>query len=248
MSLLKPLALVAVVIFLVLTLFRSVEDEIDIQREIDIEETTQLGVLASSLNNPARPAAPVRRSATPQPEPETTRAASAAVEEAERELQRFNQIEAALTLAEYVTADLVNERTGTLATWKAVSSPAPAASLFTEDFRVRLGNNHFEYQDGFVRYDFSMDIEEITEETVKGQITIRRVLQTQPPRPNSISASGTFKITDGIVIVDRLPRMRLLELPNSALSTIYGSQAFLSGTTELVQIIKFANPTNSPED
>src|SRR5690606_37917230 len=195
MSLLKPVVLVGVFIALILVLFRSVEDEIEVQREVDIEETTQLGVLATSLNSPSRPLTkPVKEAASPQPrqQAETTQAAAAAVKEAERVLQKFNQIEATLSLAEYNAIEFFDEKTGAPVQWKSVASPTPLSSLMNEEFRVKLGNNHFEYQDGFVRYDFTMNIEEITEETVKGRITIRRVLQTQPPQQNSVTASGTF--------------------------------------------------------
>jgi hypothetical protein len=253
-SLIKPILFVALLIGAFFFLFRSVENSIVEPEEVEIE-TTQIGSGASSLRvagaskPPPAPAAvesEANITATRNDNVALLMPNAANVSEA----QKFNQVQLTFAVGEESVVELAEEDKPNQ-NWHLVSQPSPVFTSTPEEVILRTGNNTFEYADELIVYDMNFFIEEITDKNVKVKLNIRRTLRAlsqEGGNSNAYSIEQTIPLDQTLIIVDPLPRAAVIDRPNSILSTLYRSQAFLSRATEFVQIIKFGNPSNSPQE
>lgn len=250
-SLMKPVIFALIIIGLLFFLFKNVVEKSIITPELEVEQSTQLGAGAGSLNTgKVRPTATQSRAkATPAQHTLAVTRTGTENKLTETPSQKFNQIGATFTIAEHSGLDLFNEN-GAEKSWRLVGQTSPINSFVTEDVSLKLGNNTFDFVDDLIRYDITLVIEEITDKDVKIKLTMRRALRatSQTGQSNSTVVNTRVPLDQNLIIVDSLPRNAAIDRPNSILSTLYKSQLFLSHASELVQIIKFENPTNSPQE
>lgn len=250
----KPIAFVIIIIALIFLLFKSVENRI-ITPEIEIEESTQIGSGASSLKfSKTRGQALQERMDEGSSDVEST-AARLTVAPSENTLvagkaatapvEKFNQVTASFTLAEHGIEES-NGKSSFL-----ISQSSPLNSSGTEEMVLKVGNNTFVFEDELIVYDLNFFVEEITEKEVSVKINVKRTLRARlqaGSQTNSMSITQRVPMGESLIIIDALPRRASIDRPNSILSTIYKSPSFLSQASELVQIIKFENPSNSPQE
>lgn len=253
-SLMKPVVFVLVIIAILFFLFKNVvQKSMTTTPELEVEQSTQLGVGAGSLNTgktrqAAQPQATQRASRATQPTNEQASTAPKAVAEAPSE--KFNLVSATFTVAEHAPLDAFSENS-TEKTWGLVAQTSAINSFVTEDVNLKLGNNTFDFVDDLIRYDITLNIQEITNKSVKIRLNMRRLLRastTAGNQGNSASIDTEVPLDQSLIIIDPLPRNAVIDRPNSILSTLYKSQLFLSRASELVQIIKFNNPSNSAQE
>lgn len=249
-SLLKPVLFVLVIIGLLFFLFKNVVEKTIIAPELEVQESTQLGVGASSLNTGRnREVLPAPTKEKPDATNPLTAATSAVeTEKAEVSSQKFNQVSATFTLAEH-GLDSFNENDAEKS-WRLLAQTSPINSFATEDANLKLGDNTFDFVDDQIRYHITLALEEITDKDVKIKLNMRRALLTtnQNGQSYSVSIDTRVPLDQSLLIVDSLPRNAAIDRPNSVLSTLYKSRLFLSHASELVQIIKFNNPSNLPQE
>ena len=250
-SLLKPVLFVAILIGAVYFLFKTVETNITTPEAPVVSETTQMGVGAGSLRTTGAPAPAAPRRVVAEPA-QGIQAAKPAVERAAAPAAKFNQIQLSFMVGEHTDLDQLNDNdTKPNQTWHLVAQANPTYGSSPETVMLRTGNNTFEYADPLISYDMNFFIEEITDKDIKVKINMNRVLRarTTEGQPNySFSLDERIPLDRTLIIIDALPRRASLEIPDSILSTLYRSQAFLSRASEFVQIIKFENPSNSPQE
>jgi hypothetical protein len=249
-SLMKPVIFVLLIIGLLFFLFKSVVEKTIIAPELEVQETTQLGIGASSLNTRKSHLTPPPAAVKPTPtKPMAAKSAVETTKEAETPLKKFNQVSATFTLAEHSGLDFYNENDAGNA-WRLLGQVSPINSFVTEDVNLKLGNNTFDFVDDQIRYHITLAMEEITEKDVKIKLNMRRVLLTtnQNGQSYSILIDTRVPLDQSLIIVDSLPRNAAIDRPNSILSTLYKSRLFLSHASELVQIIKFNNPVNLTQE
>ncbi len=248
-SVAKPTLFVLILVGAFFFLFRSVENVITEPQDVEVE-TTQIGFGASSLRrNDATP------SSAPTPEPkmvvEPTESTARQIEApVAATVATFNQVLVTFAVGEESVMELVEEEKPNQ-NWHLVNQSSPIFSSTPEEVILRKGNNTFEYADELIAYDLNFFIEEITDKDVKVKLNVRRTLRApsqEGGNANSYSIEQRIPLDQTLIIIDSLPRSAVIDRPNSVLSTLYRSQAFLSRATEFVQIIKFGNPSNSPQE
>jgi hypothetical protein len=251
--LLKPVFFVLVIIGLIFLLVKNVENRI-VAPEIQVEESTRIGSGAASLKHKAsqpREAIPeeevsdIEPTAALKPKAETRAAGTAAKEKEEAPSQKFDQVTASFSLAEHGTEEAAGKNSF------LVPQAAPIYSSVTEEMLLKTGNNTFQFEDELIVYDLNFFVEEITDKNVTVKLNIKRTLRARTQdgsQTNSMSVTQKVPLDQTLIIIDALPRRVSIDRPNSILSTVYKSQSFLSHASELVQIIKFENPTNSPQE
>lgn len=254
-SFFKPVLFIAILIGAIYFLFRTVENTVSIPEITEIEETTQMGVGAGSLKT-ERPPPPTaenfRQQQAQAPQQVTAQRAAPVAATAVVPTARFNQVQLTFMVGEHAGLDQLDDNdTKPNQTWHLVPQSNPIYTSSPEVVTLRTGNNTFEYADSLITYDMNFFIEEITDKDLKVKINLNRVLRarTAGGQPNySISLDERIPFDRTLIIIDALPRRASLEVSDSILSTLYRSQAFLSQASEFVQIIKFENPSNSPQE
>lgn len=253
-SLGKGILFFALILVAIIFVLKNIEKNITSPLEVDIGETSQFGSGASSLKveradfQELKPKSiniqPMSASSRSAPPPTATKPdATPSV--------KFNQINVSVTVAEHGGLDLFeNTEAKADKTWHLVSQASPIYTAITEEVVLKNGNNTFEFDDALISYDISFFMEEITDKDVKIRLNMRRGLRAQTAGSQSatISINERIPLDKTLIIVDRLPRRASVDRPDSFLSTLYKSESFLSGASELVQIIKFENPSNSPQE
>lgn len=254
-SLLKPFILVAVVIALIFFLFKSVENRI-ITPQVEVEESTRIGSGASSLkvNRAGETGAPAEDEVASDVQPTAARMrvestdvnTLVAGKEKETPSQKFNQVTATFTLGEHGGLDEASGKN-----WYLTSQASPNYTSQSEEVVLKTGNNTFVFEDELIVYDLNFFVEEITDKDVKVKMNIKRTLRARAqdgPQTNSFSINEKIPLDQTLIIIDALPRRVSIDRPNSILSTIYKSQSFVSHASEVVQIVKFENPSNSSQE
>lgn len=258
-SLLKPVGFAVVIVGILFFLFKNVVQTTIAPPDLDteIEESTVIGTGARSLKvermeGETTPIQPVAASTLPSttratPQAEATKAAAA-----ETPKTLFNQIQVSFVVGEQAGLDQIEAADGKPnQNWHLVPQASPMFSSSPEEVTLKSGNNTFEYADELINYDLNFFIEEITEKDVKLKLNIKRTLRAQAQdgsTSNSFSLNERIPLDQTLIIIDALPRRAAIDRPNSILSTLYKSQLFLSRASEFVQIIKFGNPSNSPQE
>lgn len=251
-SALKPIIFVALIIIAIYFLFRSVDNKIEAPPIAeDLNETTKIGSGAASLRV-EKNVQTVADAAIPEKEvnikPLAAQNRVAPADTAEEPTQKFNQIETRFMVGE-INSPEPGERAAT--PWRLVPQANPMIASAPEEVLFKVGNNTFEYNDELISYDTNLFIEEITETDIKVRVNIRRILRapTEPGMNNqTISLHEKIPLSQTLIIIDALPRRTAVDRPNSILSTLYKSPSFLSHASEFALIIKFENPSNSPQE
>lgn len=254
-SVFKPLAFIAIIVGVIFFLYKNVVLTTIETPELEIEESTQIGSGAGSLKvvgaqtnaavTKSKISADALSGRKAQPVTETKTAALT-----EATPVKFNQVQVSFIVGEEMLEQIETDGKPDQ-NWHLVSQVNPIFSSSPEEVTLKSGNNTFEYADELITYDMNFFVEEITEKDVKIKLNIKRTMraQAQDGLPtNSFSLSERIPLGQTLVVVDSLPRRASIDRPNSILSTLYKSQMFLSRASELVQIIKFENPSNSPQE
>jgi hypothetical protein len=259
-SLMKPVIFVVVIVGIIFFLFKNVVQTTISPPDIDaeIEESTVIGTGARSLRIERQAGQEISEeqevtsevatasTATTRITPQANKAAA----EAPRAV--FNQVQVSFTVGEQANLDQIEAADGKPnQNWHLVQQASPVFSSNPEEVTLKSGNNTFEYADELISYDLNFFIEEITDKDVKLKLNIKRTLRAQTQdgnTTNSFSLNEKIPLDQTLIIIDALPRRASIDRPNSILSTLYKSQLFLSRASEFVQIIKFENPSNSPQE
>ncbi len=258
-SLLKPIAFVFIIVGAIFFLFKNVAQNTIAPPEIEIEESTQIGSGAGSLKMAGSTTQRTEGTAPPTTEralevvsnsANSQAGIKAATTEAPR--AKFNQVQVSFTVGEQGGLDqLAANDAKPNQNWHLVPQANPIFSSNPEEVTLKNGNNTFEYADELITYDMNFFIEEITDKDIKIKLNIKRTLRVatqEGSSTNSFSLNEKIPLDQTLIIIDALPRRASIDRPNSILSTLYKSQLFLSRASEFVQIIKFENPSNSPQE
>lgn len=256
-SLMKPVIFVVLIVGIIFFLFKNVVQTTITPPNIEdeIQESTVIGTGASSLKTERTAGKTIQRQQRPaniQPVNARSAPSTAAAKPAEPTRATFNQVQVSFTVGEQSGLDQIEAADGKPnQNWHLVSQANPVFSSNPEEVTLKSGNNTFEYADELISYDLNFFIEEITDKDVKLKLNIKRTLRirAQDGSPtNSFSLNEKIPLDQTLIIIDALPRRASIDRPNSILSTLYKSQLFLSRNSEFVQIIKFENPSNSPQE
>ncbi len=256
-SLLKPIAFVVIIVGAIFFLFKNVAQNTIAPPEIEIEESTQIGSGAGSLKMAGAPRQAgnaqtvTARAMEVTPNPATSQIATKTAG-ADAPRAKFNQVQVSFTVGEHGGIEqLETADTKPNQNWHLVPQANPIFSSNPEEVTLKTGNNTFEYADELITYDMNFFLEEITNKDVKLKLNIKRTLRVAAQdgsSSNSFSLNEKIPLDQTLIIIDTLPRRASIDRPNSILSTLYKSQLFLSRASEFVQIIKFENPSNSPQE
>jgi hypothetical protein len=216
-------------------------------KDTDITDTTQLGVGAGSLATEGG----IKMVATPNNIPEEAteeNSESHSIEnKATTEEKKFNQVSATFIIGEALYAEFFNEQEGVGRKWHVVSQMNPLNTFLNQEMPLKKAPNTFAFDDEVLRIDMVVDVSDITDKDVQAHITYHRAIRGSTEN-ESITADAKIPINQYFVINDPLPRRMRLSRVDTILSTLFQSQAFMSRSSEMVQIIKLENPRNVPQE
>jgi hypothetical protein len=219
----------------------------------DIGNSTQLGVSAGSLASGEKKEA--AEEASPAEEVPQDAVAATHTEKTATE-KKFDQVTANISIGEAAYNDFMNDIDGNVANnpaapnrkWHVVTQVNPVNTFINQEMTLKKGPNTFVFDDNIVRIDVSFVIDDITEKEIDAHINYRRSLKAYANQNETIDISQKIPLSDNLVLVDSIPRQLRLTRADTILSTLFHSQAFLSRSSEMVQIIKFENPRTVPQE
>lgn len=248
----RSLVIVLVILitsFLLLKSFEKTMRRQGLKGDIDLGNTSQIGVSAGSLAGNVRQHHASTKEEPPTEAPLPKTAKTMATAQTLGEQKAFNLITAHFQLAEVSYTDLFGE-SGAVPEhpWVLQDNISPILSFDSQDMDLKIGSNTYVYDGRSLRIETTVLIKTITEKEIQAQITYHRIIKNAPAHSNTIEVNQQIPIGKELILIDAFSRQLRPDRNDSILSTLFRSRLFLSHSTDFAQIITIENPRNTPQE